>query len=35
MSPHYLTTFIPPIVDNTSTYNLRNTNDIETVHANS
>ena len=35
MSPHYLTTIIPPIVGNTSTYNLRNSNDMGTVHANS
>ena len=35
MSPHYLTTLIPPIVGNTSTYNLRNANDIGMVHANS
>ena len=35
MSPHYLTTLTPPIVGNTSTYNLRNANDIGMVHANS
>ena len=35
MSPHYLTTLIPPIVGNTYTYNLRNANDIGTVQANS
>ena len=35
MSPHYLTTLIPPIVGNTSTYNLPNANDIGMVHANS
>ena len=35
MSPHYLTTLIPPIVGNTSSYNLRNANDIGMVHANS
>ena len=35
MSPHYLTTLIPPLHGNTSTYNLRNANDIGTVHANS
>ena len=35
MSPHYLTTLVPPIVGNTSTYNLRNANDIGMVHANS
>ena len=35
MSPHYLTTLIPPLVGNTSIYNLRNANDIGTVHANS
>ena len=35
MSPHYLTTLIPPIVGNTSTYILRNANDIGMVHANS
>ena len=35
MSLHYLTTLIPPIVGNTSTYNLRNANDIVTVHAHS
>ena len=35
MSPHYLTTLIQPIVGNTSTYNLRNANDIGMVHANS
>ena len=29
MSPHYLTTLIPPLVGN-----LRNANDIGTVHAN-
>ena len=35
MSPHYLTTLIPPLVGNTSTYDLRNANDIGTAHANS
>ena len=35
MSLHYLTTLITPIVGNTSTYNLRNANDIGMVHANS
>ena len=33
-SPHYLTTLIPPIDGNTSTYNLRNAHDIGIVHAN-
>ena len=32
MSPHYLTTLIPSLVGNTSTYNLRNANDIGTVY---
>ena len=35
MSPHYLTTLIPHLLGNTSTYNLRNANDIGTVHASS
>ena len=35
MSPHYLTTLIPPLVGNTTAYNLRNAYDIGTVYANS
>ena len=35
VSPHYLSTLVPHLVGNTSTHNLRNANDIGTVHANS
>ena len=32
-APEYLQTLVPPIVQNTTSYNLRNSNDLRNVHA--
>ena len=33
LTPEYLHTLLPPTVQNTTSYNLRNSNDIRNVHA--
>ena len=33
LTPEYLHTLLPPVVQNTTSYNLRNSNDIRNVHA--
>ena len=33
LAPEYLQTLVPPIVQNTTSYNLRNSNDLRNVHA--
>ena len=33
MSPPYLSTLVPPLVGQTSRYNLRNANDLQTIDA--
>ena len=33
LTPMYLQTLVPPIVQNTTSYNLRNVNDHQNVHA--
>ena len=35
LSPDYLCSLVPPIVGNTSSYPLRNANDLQVIHANS
>lgn len=34
LTPNYLSDLLPPLVHETTTYNLRNSNHIQTVHAN-
>lgn len=34
LTPNYLSDCVPPLVQETTTYNLRNSNDIQTLHAN-
>ena len=33
LTPEYLQSLIPPIIQNTTTYNLRNSSDLRNVHA--
>ena len=34
LTPNYLSDLLPPLVHETTSYNLRNSNHIQTVHAN-
>ena len=34
LTPDYLSDCVPPLVQDTTTYNLRNSNDIQSLHAN-